>query len=190
MCRSAVKSWCTPTPLYRRRLTDKIGPWTSMRGSQDWEYDARAGALGAKLVTTGTYVSEHYHHDGVRQTGDADWRSDPVRLRNRLDLLEALWRCAQEAGVSETAPERQHFARWAFKIGRECAAANLGDEAGRCLEIARDSAAGGPAAKGIDIFRRISMLVGFRVAGRGARWSESLRGGRGSSSMSQSFENG
>ena len=32
--------WNTHTPLYRRSLCDKIGPWTTGRMCEDWEYDA------------------------------------------------------------------------------------------------------------------------------------------------------
>ena len=54
--------WCTHTPLYRRSVTDTIGPWSNLRWSQDWEYDARIGALQTKLVNCHSYVSEHRNH--------------------------------------------------------------------------------------------------------------------------------
>src|SRR5207244_2947079 len=63
--------WSTHTPLYRRIFADRIGAWSSLRWSQDWEYDARAGALGANLVFCDAYVSEHRHHGGLRQTSAA-----------------------------------------------------------------------------------------------------------------------
>ncbi len=180
--------WCTHTPLYRRELADRIGPWSSLRWSQDWEYDARAGALQARTANCHTYVSEHVHHDGVRQTSAADWETDPVRLRNRRDLLTSLWQNAQRAGVSRDAPERQHFARWCFAIARQCASVSLVDEM-QCLLSLAEQAAGmdGPGLRGIKTFQRLSRFFGPKIASDlltiAARW----RRGHGAQTLPQSF---
>jgi GT2 family glycosyltransferase len=181
--------WCTHTPLYRRRLTDAIGPWTAMRWSQDWEYDARAGALGARLVQCHAYVSEHCHHGGTRQTSIADWARDPARLRNRAELLEALLSNAQRAGVEELAPERQHFARWAFQVARHCAAAGLEPETWRCLKVA-DVAAGavGTGRRGVGSFRWLARVFGVRATGRAVDWVASRRRVPGPSTLPLSYK--
>lgn len=179
--------WCTHTPLYRRSLTDRIGPWCDMRWSQDWEYDSRIGALGTKLIHCGTVVSEHVHHDGERQTGHAKWTTDPVRLRNRVQLLTVLWRDAQAAGVPASAPERQHFARWCFSIARQCAAQGLVSEVHQLLDIAQSAACGGPGARGLRLFR-LACRGSVTLAGRFSRRLERMRSSRGSASVSQSFE--
>jgi glycosyltransferase involved in cell wall biosynthesis len=181
--------WCTHTPLYRRRLTDAIGPWSALRWSQDWEYDARAGALGARLVNCHAYVSEHCHHEGARQTSSANWERDETRLKNRVELLAALLRNAQAAGVDQAAPERQHLARWAFRIARNCAAANLGAETMACLAIA-DAAAGpkGRGRRGIDAFGFFARTFGVAAAGRIASWLERGRPGRGEATLPLSYK--
>lgn len=160
--------WCTHTPLYRRRLTDRIGPWCDMRWSQDWEYDARAGALSAKLINCGTCVSEHRHHDGVRQTSQACWTTDPIRLSNRVRLLTSLWNNSLLAGIGETnCPERLHFARWCFAIARQCSSQGLNSEANELLRLAEDSAGSQRAAlRGVGTFRWLVSTVGQRAAGR------------------------
>lgn len=160
--------WCTHTPLYRRSLTDRIGAWSDMRWSQDWEYDARAGGLGAKLVSCGTCVSEHRQHDGVRQTSGAAWTTDPVRLRNRLRLLKALWNNAVLAGIGETTcPERLHFARWCFAIGRQCSVQGLSTESRELFQLAEQSAGDQrEALRGVGLFRWLTHAVGGRTAGR------------------------
>lgn len=160
--------WCTHTPLYRRRLTDRIGPWCDMRWSQDWEYDARAGALLAKLVNCGTCVSEHRHHAGVRQTSQASWTTDPVRLRNRVRLLTALWTNAVLAGVGDAnGPERLHFARWCFAIARQCSAQGMQTEAEELLRLVEHSAGSKRAAlRGVGVFRWLASTLGQRTAGR------------------------
>jgi glycosyltransferase involved in cell wall biosynthesis len=157
--------WSTHTPLYRRTLTDRIGPWSDLRWSQDWEYDARAGALRTRLVSCHAEVSEHRIHDGVRQTEFADWERDPVRLRNRVRLLSALWDCANQAGVVPPGEETRHFARWAFTIARRCGAVGLVPEAGSCLELAFEAAnLDQIASRGMKAYQQFSKLFGVHIA--------------------------
>ncbi len=115
--------WCTHTPLYRRTLTDSIGPWSGLRFSQDWEYDARAGALGARLVYCPVDVSEHQAHDGIRQTGSGKW----LIPKDRVLFFKLLESAARQAGVNRGAPEWHHFSRWVFAQARMCG--KLGDPA-------------------------------------------------------------
>lgn len=179
--------WCTHTPLYRRSVTDRIGPWSDMRWSQDWEHDSRIGALGIKLISCGTYVSEHVHHHGLRQTSDAQWSTDPERILNRVELLTALWRGAEQAGIPESAPERQHFARWCFSIGRNCAAQGMRCEANQCFDLAEKSAGPeGSGRRGIAVYRFLLNTLGVAITGRLASATEKLRR-RGNATMDQSF---
>ncbi|MFO1095508.1 MAG: glycosyltransferase family A protein [Planctomycetaceae bacterium] len=180
--------WCTHTPLYRRSLSDALGPWSDLRWSQDWEYDARAGARLTPLVRCNAEVSEHRQHDGIRQTSNADWERDPRRLRNRIQLLQAIWQAAAGARVSETAPERQHFARWAFALARRCAAAGLNHEMDVALGLAQQAAGHtGQGARGVTAFRWLSQSIGAVASGRIARTVESLGWQPGHSTLPQSF---
>ena len=180
--------WCTHTPLYRRSLSDALGPWSNLRWSQDWEYDARAGALSTALVRCDAEVSEHCSHDGVRQTSRADWQRDPARLRNRIQLLQALWRNAVRAGVPAEAPERQHFARWSFATARRCAAVGLADEMQIALNLTLEAAGpNGRGAQGITIFRLMSKSIGVVATGRLARTIESFGWQPGDATLPQSF---
>lgn len=112
--------WCTHTPLYRRSLCDRIGPWSTLRYSQDWEYDARAGALRARLVYVDAVVSEHRQHGGGRQTGHGQWLSFP----DQVVFFEKLYAAAVEAGVPLTSSEMKHFARWVFAASRGAGLSN------------------------------------------------------------------
>lgn len=180
--------WCTHTPLYRRSLTDRIGPWSVLRWSQDWEYDSRAGGLGVRVMSCGQPVSEHRHHTGVRQTSEADWARDPVRLRNRVELLNALLKQAEHAGVPESAPERQHFARWSFTIARQCAAAGLSMEMNQLLKLAlRAAGSDGPGAKGVAVFGWLASLLGGRNAGWLAQFIANWKKKPGKATLLQSF---
>lgn len=180
--------WCTHTPLYRRSVSDTLGAWSDLRWSQDWEYDARAGGLRIPLVRCDEDVSEHRQHGGLRQTSEADWERDPGRLRNRIQLLQALWQGAAQAGVGEAAPERQHFARWAFATARRCAAVGLDDEMHTALVLAQQAAGrAGRGARGITAFRWLARSIGAVASGRIARTVESLGWQPGQSTLPQSF---
>lgn len=179
--------WCTHTPLYRRTLTDRIGTWCDMRWSQDWEYDARAGAMQVKLVNCNTHVSEHVHHEGLRQTSAADWFTDPVRIRNRLQLLEALWRGAQATGVAASSPERQHFARWCFMIARNASVQGMAAEADRCLALAGAAAANGPGRRGLSAYRLSTRSLGHVLTGTLCQKIAALQNRPSETTQKQSF---
>jgi len=182
--------WCTHTPLYRREVCDRVGPWSGLRWSQDWEYDARVGSLGTKLINVHRYVSEHRHHAGQRQTSAAAWRTDSRRLHNRVQLLELLWQHAETGGVDVRSAEAQHFARWAFQIARDCARAGLPEETALCLTLAEKAGSAGAGSRGVRLFRLISRLCGQRLAGELARRLESIKRSPGRQTLPQSFTDG
>jgi len=181
--------WCTHTPLYRRSLTDRIGAWSDLRWSQDWEYDSRAAALCANLAWCGSMVSEHVHHFEDRQTSanSAVWRTDPKRLRNRIELLTALASAAEAANVSKDAPEARHFARWCFSISRQCLIARMPAEALRVCEIAV-SATLPHTDRSISLYSAALRYVGPGLTRRVAQIVERLSSGSGKHSMRQSFD--
>src|SRR5262249_14502419 len=75
--------WTTHSPLYRREVCEAVGPWSDLCMSEDWEYDARVGALGTRLVHCPELLAEQRHHRGVPHlTDDTDW-SKPERLCDR-----------------------------------------------------------------------------------------------------------
>lgn len=158
--------WCTHTPLYRRSVTDAIGPWSDLPYSQDWEYDARAGALGIRLVNCPEYVSEHLLHAGARQTGNGRWLAPPDRVR----FFFALFAGARKAEVKLTAPEMRHFSRWVFRQARECALLGDAQSASKLCSLtanARES-----SSIELSLYRTLSRLLGWS---RVARWSERAR---------------
>ena len=152
--------WCTHTPLYRRSLCDKIGPWSTLRYSQDWEYDGRAGAFCPKLVWCDETVSDHRQHGAERQTGGGHWLSPS----DRVHFFSRLHGHARQASVSTGSPEMQHFSRWVFHHARMCAA--MGDAASsrQCHELAC-RAAGGVGLK-LRLYRMTASCFGWRRTGK------------------------
>jgi hypothetical protein len=127
--------WDTPSPLYRRSVTDAAGPWTSLRLEEDWEYDARVASLGTRLVFVPEVLTEVRMHDQGHLSGGA--ALDPARLRERARAHELIASHAHRAGVPLEAPEMQHFARELFHLTRQCGAAGLAAESRRLFDAAR-----------------------------------------------------
>ncbi len=174
--------WCTHTPLYRREVTDAIGPWSDLRYSQDWEHDARAGALGIRLVNCREAVSEHRTHEGHRQTSHGRWLEPSDRVR----FFSTLWDCARQAGVGLETPEMRHFSRWVFAHARQCGELGDADASRSLLELA-GLAAGGQA---IDLrtYGLMAHVLGYRGAARLGSWVARSRGGRsGRQTLKQSW---
>ncbi len=150
--------WHTHTPLYRRELCDRIGPWRASR-PEDWDYDARAGALGARLVFVPETLSCQRYHEGHRITGAAV----ESYLPQEAEFLPRLLDCARRAGVPCDAPEMRHFARWAFALARRVGAMGLSAAADALLGL---SAKAGGETRGGRMVRRLARAVGWRAAGR------------------------
>lgn len=160
----ADRWWGTSTPLYRRSVTDAAGPWLDMKVNEDWEYDARMGALGVRLVPVPGVVSREYHHEGNRASG-GPWL-DAARLRDRARATELVYGHAIRAGCGTETPEMKCFAQGAFLLARQCGAAGLPAES-RALYILAGRAAPvqlGRARK-YRAFGLAARVLGWRVTG-------------------------
>ena len=71
--------WMTETPLYRASTCEEAGGWSSLRLEEDWEFEARVGALPVQLIRVGETISVHRHHGGHRAGSGAAF--DPSRIR-------------------------------------------------------------------------------------------------------------
>jgi GT2 family glycosyltransferase len=159
--------WDTPAPLYRRSVTDAIGPWTSLRAEEDWEYDARAGALGVRLAYVDEVVAVIRDHPEGRLSGSAD----AATLRNRATAHELIAAHALRAGIDPQSEEFQRYARELFLLARQCGAAGLSDESRRLTELARSLS----GARDVRVYAMLARLCGWRAAGRAAAWMDRLR---------------
>lgn len=174
--------WNTDAPLWRRSTCDAIGPWSDLRYSQDWEYDARAGALGTLLVYCPVFVTDQHHHATDRQTGHGRWLAPPDRAR----FFALLFKHAKAAGVTQSDNQMRHFSRWVFAHARECGVLGDVNAARECMSIA-EAAAGG-ARGDLKVFGWLANTLGWARAGRLAAWVDSLRPGRvGRHSLKQSW---
>ncbi|WP_216901270.1 glycosyltransferase [Synechococcus sp. CCY 9618] len=164
--------WTTSSPLYRRDLLDRIGPWQPWVNEEDWEYDGRAGATGAPLVWVPGEVSVrriHMDEDHLSDRGHLDPRKLADRARAQASLLDS----ALAAGVDRHGPEMARFARSAFLLSRQCGAAGAEQASRQLFRLARRTGSG-------QLPRRLEFLLYGLLAvslgwGRAARLTMAFR---------------
>ncbi|HVT45437.1 MAG TPA: glycosyltransferase family A protein, partial [Thermoanaerobaculia bacterium] len=158
------RCWETSTPLYRASICDAAGPWSDLWLEEDWEYDCRIAALGARVVFVDAWVAEHRDHgEGRLSRGE---RLDAARLGQRASAHALMFGHAMRAGIDPPVVEMQIFARRLFLLSRQCGAAGLVAESKQLFEMAR-RASGDERAKGRDfrMYRGLAGVVGWRGAG-------------------------
>lgn len=136
--------WTTSSPLYRRVLLDRIGPWQPWINEEDWEYDARAGATGAPLAWVPLDVSVRRLHMGDDHLSHGG-TSDPRKLLERSRAQASILRSARQAGVAAQAKEMGQFARSAFLLCRQCGVAGVPEASRSLLHLAREASPPGLA---------------------------------------------
>jgi glycosyltransferase involved in cell wall biosynthesis len=161
MLRSRI--WHTLTPLYRRSLIDAAGTWQALRNEEDWEYDARIAAQGVQLAHVREWTSEFRHHQQERLSMRG---AEPVFLKDRATAHALIYRHARRAGVADSTPEMQRYARELFLLGRQCGAAGLQHESRMLFELARDASGARRNAPQFRAYRLLAGLVGWSNAGR------------------------
>ena len=151
--------WHTQTPLYRRRISDSAGPWPHRR-PEDWDLEARMGAMNAKLIHCPVLLSCQRSH----QASERFHKSE--RLQYWLDeawFLPRLYENAVSAGVRNDAPEMQHLAKWMFMRARYLASIGFPKLARDLIHLALDVSNKSWKLKG---FLFISSIIGMKNTAR------------------------
>lgn len=159
--------WATETPLFRRSALQEIGPWSSLRVLEDWEYECRLGARGARLHYCDAFVSEHRHHGGPRE--GLRWRHDEQAFKNMLTAHVRVLEHARAAAVSADAPEMKRYARNLFRLARDAGANGMRREARRLLGLAAEIDHARRAEYGL--YRVLARAFGWQ---RVAAWAQML----------------
>jgi glycosyltransferase involved in cell wall biosynthesis len=170
------RCWYTPSPLFRRAVCDAVGPWLSLGQEEDWEYDARLGALGTALVWCPEFLADVRHHEGARAGGSS--QRDPAKMRWRARAHVLIYEHARRFGVGSDSVHMQRYARELFLLSRQCGAVGLPTESRALFELARQ-ASGQPRAHGLDFrcYRLMAAVLGWSTTGRLACWSDRFRPG-------------
>lgn len=168
--------WDTSTPLYRRAVTDRAGPWLTLRSEEDWEYDCRIASQGIRLAWCPAFVSDTRTHSGEMLSWPTPQRRQHS-LADRAIAQALIFQHACVAGISSELREMHDFVRSLFLLSRQCGAAGLGDEAARLFELALQASTP-EHARAFD-FRAYAMLAriaGWRGAGRVSEAVDRMRG--------------
>ncbi len=168
------RRWQTPSPLFRRSVTDAVGAWAPLRQEEDWEYDARVGALGARLDWRPEFLAEVRHHADSRAGGGS--LAYPERMRSRYHAHRLILEHAVRSGITNADPHMQHYARELFLLARQCGAVGLAEESRQLFELAR-RASSADRANGLEFraYAVLARLIGWSMVGRVACWSDRLR---------------
>lgn len=166
--------WHTMTPLFRRSITDRIGPWSPLTNEEDWEYDARAAALGSRLAWCPQLLAHVRHHDGPRASQDS--LQDSRKMASRAEAHRLIYLHAIRAGITPDDPHMQHFARELFLLARQCGLVHLSEQAKRLFDLAVE-ASGPRRGRRLDFraYRLLARSVGWSNAGRLACKLDALR---------------
>ncbi len=166
--------WQTVTPLFRRTVSDAVGPWSELRQEEDWEYDARVAALGTRLVWVAEFLAAHRHHDGPRAGGNS--LHDPVKMRWRQQAHVLIFRHARRARVALDDPPMRRYARELFLLARQCGAVGLATESRELFDLAREASAGTHGHRwSFCLYRAATAVLGWQRAGRLACWADRWR---------------
>jgi hypothetical protein len=162
------------SPLYRRSVCDAIGPWSTGRILEDWDYECRAGLLGVLLhycpEPVGLDVDGGDTHAGLA------WQYDVRAMHDRIEAFIRIVGYAQQAKVDNKSPEMQHLVRSVFWMAREAGAWGMAAQAQALFDLARAHA----DRPGLD-YRLIGAavrLLGWQRTARLASWLDRLRRSR------------
>jgi hypothetical protein len=156
--------WHTHTPLFRRWISDAAGPWPAFR-PEDWDLEARMGALRPQLIHCGSTVSVQVDHDSLNRVTRG---AETAYLRDEAIFLPRLHACALLAGVEPTAPEMALFSRWCFLRVRQLDAIGESGLAEGLLALSRYSGSADPGRSASwqhPIYQAGRRLLGSRVVG-------------------------
>jgi len=157
--------WTTSSPLYRRRLIERIGPWKNYLNEEDWEFDARAGGKGIKLVWAPHIVSIrriHLDNDHLSNHGF----TDPRKMTDRIKAKQNIYKSALEAKVSHKSREMYLFSRECFLLARLSLDIGLYKEAESVFKLAFEASVL-PRKESIDIlaYGLLGHLIGWARLG-------------------------
>lgn len=130
------RAWHTSTPIYRRALIDRVGPWTDLQFWEDIEYDVRIAAAQPRLVHVREFLTDYRDHDDPRASELATY-VDPECMTDAARAAALMYAHLAAAGLGAEDPDVRHLLDDAAMIARRCR--DLGFEAAArdCDELRR-----------------------------------------------------
>ncbi len=140
------RAWHTSTPLYRRTLTDRVGPWTDLDFWEDIEYDVRVATRDPRLHHCREFLTDYRDHGSMRAS-ELDVYGDPRRLADAGRAITMIHGHLIDHGLAEDDPDLGFALDDAAMIGQMCRDIGFDASADRCealLRSARGLAADAP----------------------------------------------
>jgi len=159
--------WSTSTPLHRRSVTDRAGPWMATKNEEDWEYDCRIASLGGRLVYVDEFVSITQSHNAQVHIGGTHEPQKLIdRCRARAEIAHHAQRYMQLANrPSDILSDDWHyFSKSVFLLARECAAVGLIEYAQQMFNLSI-SVIGKPTVQHA-LFKLLVGICGWSVAAK------------------------
>ncbi len=132
--------WHTSTPLYRRTLIDRIGPWTDLQFWEDIEYDVRIAATQPRLVHVREFLTDYRDHDEPRASELAAY-VDPACMEDAARAAELMLAHLTGAGLGADHPDVRHLLDDAAMIAQRCRDLGFDVAAARCEALRRGALA-------------------------------------------------
>ena len=130
--------WLTSVPLYRRRICDKVGPWSDLLSYEDVEYDMRFAAMNPKLYHCKEFLTEIRDHEFDRLSPSNFWE-DAESVRQVPRAFKLIYQHARNYGITYEDENMQVFIEEALWIGNRCSELELHKEAQECYRIVNDA---------------------------------------------------
>lgn len=156
--------WDTPNPLYRASICNQAGPWTGLRLEEDWEYDCRIAAKGARLAYVPEFVCEVRDHAAHRLSRGG---YNAERMKQRSQAHQLIHKHAMDARIPLDTEEMKHFSRELFLLARQCGAVGLIEDAKRLFDLSTGASTLNYREKGkYFLYQALANLVGWDRAGK------------------------
>jgi glycosyltransferase involved in cell wall biosynthesis len=134
----ARRYWLTSTPLYRRILCDRGGPWSGLRFWEDIEYDVRLAVHARKLFHCRKWLTDIRDHDLPRHSGSRIL-DHPEDLSEAVQATALMYQSLKQAGLTYSQREVRWFVDNVRLFYNRCQEFGLTESAMQCSSIVMDA---------------------------------------------------
>ena len=134
----ARRYWETSTPIYRRRLCDKGGPWSDLLIWEDIEHDIRLATFNPRLCHCPELLTDMRDHDDGRLSS-ARLLEDPALLSEAIRASARIYGHLKSAGLGYTDPYVRCFVDDLRLFYNRSVDLGLSDQADQCARLLSDA---------------------------------------------------
>lgn len=153
------RGWHTISPLWRRRLYNRMEDWGDFRCMEDWEHDLRAGMLGIKIAYVPEPLALIQDHCGDRASG-LNTGFTPTFTRDFFRAHKSIWLRMKAQKLTDWSYLEQ-FSRKMFWIARLCGERQLISEANEALSFALEMSQPHRFPWDMHLFQQLTQTLGW-----------------------------